>query len=182
MATDFRIVTPDDIGSTLKLGAKEANKYDVDVSQLTLPAGIDSFELAGTTLTAKTSGGDKSIDLAPMLPTVTASTFLKNVVKTDNKIVFTVGEKGSATNDTTFEIDVSDLLPVQTDNATVKGDGTTASPLNVAISVQANNALIKKDDGLYVTLPEQQNIPSRDVRLVNASGQTVIGYLHSTEQ
>ena len=34
MATDFRVVTPDDMGASIRLGAKEPNKYDVDLSQL----------------------------------------------------------------------------------------------------------------------------------------------------
>ncbi len=68
MATDFRVVTPDDMGNTIRLGAKEPNKYDVDVSQLDLPAGVTGLTLQGTVLSVQTSDGDKTVDLAPMLP------------------------------------------------------------------------------------------------------------------
>lgn len=72
MATYFRVVIPADMGSSIKLGVKEPNKYDVDLSQLDLPAGLTGLSLQGTVLTATTSDGPVTVDLAPMLPTVTA--------------------------------------------------------------------------------------------------------------
>lgn len=185
MAVDFRIVVPDDIGNTIRLGVREANKYDVDISQLDLPTGINSLELSGTTLTAKTTDGDKSVDLSPILPLVAAEVFLKRVERQSNKIVFTVGENGSTTNDTTLEVDVSDLLPVVTDNETVVGNGVTGNPLKVSISSTISNNLLKKtSDGLYVSQDDlpQPTIEPRTVRLTNASGDTVIGYIYNTEQ
>ena len=193
MATDFRVVTPDDMGNTFRLGAKEPNKYDVDVSQLDLPAGVRGLTLQGTVLSVQTSDGDKTVDLAPMLPQIAADAFLKNVQRQGNKIVFTVGIKDDTSQDTTFSIDIADLAPVQTDGITIVGNGA-GDNLRVQLSqdtpTHGNNLLKQAGGGLYVSESDITNLITtnaapkepRDIRLVNASGQTVIGYIHSTEQ
>lgn len=192
MATDFRVVTPDDMGNTIRLGAKEPNKYDVDVSQLNLPASVTGVTLQGTVLSVQTPDGDKTVDLAPMLPQIAADVFLKDVQRQGNQIVFTVGIKADASQDTTFNIDIADLAPVQTDGVTIVGDGTNVDILRVQLSqpIDGDNLLKLAGDGLYVSetditdLIADHAVPKepRDIRLVNASGQTVIGYIHSTEQ
>lgn len=193
MATDFRVVTPDDMGNTIRLGVKEPNKYDVDVSQLNLPAGVTGVTLQGTVLSVQTPDGDKTVDLAPMLPQIAADVFLKDVQRQGNQIVFTVGIKADASQDTTFNIDIADLAPVQTDGVTIVGDGTNADILRVQLAqlIGGENNLLKlAGDGLYVSETDITDLivdnaapkELRDIRLVNASGQTVIGYIHSTEQ
>lgn len=193
MATDFRVVTPDDMGNTIRLGMKEPNKYDVDVSQLNLPAGVTGVTLQGTVLSVQTPDGDKTVDLAPMLPQIAADVFLKDVQRQGNQIVFTVGIKADASQDTTFNIDIADLAPVQTDGVTIVGDGTNADILRVQLAqlIGGENNLLKlAGDGLYVSETDITDLivanatpkEPRDIRLVNASGQTVIGYIHSTEQ
>lgn len=193
MATDFRVVTPDDMGNTFRLGVKEPNKYDVDVSQLDLPAGVTGLTLQGTVLSVKTSDGDKTVDLAPMLPQIAADAFLKNVQRQGNQIVFTVGIKDDTSQDTTFSIDIADLAPVQTDGITIVGNGA-GDNLRVQLSqdtpTHGNNLLKQAGGGLYVSESDITNLITanaapkepRDIRLVNASGQTVVGYIHSTEQ
>lgn len=192
MATDFRVVTPGDMGNTIRLGAKEPNKYDVDVSQLNLPASVTGVTLQGTVLSVKTPDGDKTVDLAPMLPQIAADVFLKNVQRQGDKIVFTVGIKADASQDTTFNIDIADLAPVQTDGVTIVGDGTNADILRVQLAqlIGGENNLLKlAGNGLYVSETDITDLivanaapkEPRDIRLVNASGQTVIGYIHSTE-
>ena len=192
MATDFRVVTPDDMGNTIRLGVKEPNKYDVDVSQLILPAGVTGVTLQGTVLSVQTPYGDNTVDLAPMLPQIAADVFLKNVQRQGNQIVFTVGIKADASQDTTFNIDIADLAPVQTDGITIVGDGTNVDILRVRLSqpIDGDNLLKLAGDGLYVSETDITDLIAtnaspkepRDIRLVNASGQTVIGYIHSTEQ
>ena len=194
MATDFRVVTPDDMGNTIRLGAKEPNKYDVDVSQLDLPASVTGLTLQGTVLSVQTSDGDKTVDLAPMLPQIAADAFLKNVQRQGNQIVFTVGIKDDTSQDTTFSIDIADLAPVQTDGITIVGNGVNGDNLRVQLSqdtpTHGNNLLKQAGGGLYVSETDITNLITanaapkepRDIRLVNASGQTVIGYIHSTEQ
>lgn len=192
MATDFRVVTPDDMGNTIRLGVKEPNKYDVDVSQLILPAGVTGVTLQGTVLSVQTPYGDNTVDLAPMLPQIAADVFLKNVQRQGNQIVFTVGIKADASQDTTFNIDIADLAPVQTDGITIDGDGTNGDILRVRLSqpIDGDNLLKLAGDGLYVSETDITDLIAanatpkepRDIRLVNASGQTVIGYIHSTEQ
>ena len=194
MATDFRIVTPDDMGASIRLGAKEPNKYDVDVSQLDLPAGVTGLTLQGTVLSVQTSDGDKTVDLAPMLPQIAADAFLKNAERQGNQIVFTVGIKDDTSQDTTFSIDIADLAPVQADGITIVGNGANGDNLRVQLSqdtpTHGNNLLKQAGGGLYVSETDITNLIAanatpkepRDIRLVNASGQTVIGYIHSTEQ
>lgn len=192
MATDFRVVTPDDMGNTIRLGVKEPNKYDVDVSQLNLPAGVTGVTLQGTVLSVQTPDGDKTVDLAPMLPQIAADVFLKDVQRQGNQIVFTVGIKADASQDTTFNIDIADLAPVQTDGATIVGNGTNGDILRVQLAqlIGGENNLLKlAGNGLYVSETDITDLivanaapkELRDIRLVNASGQTVIGYIHSTE-
>ena len=198
MATDFRVVIPDDIGNTIKLGVKEPNKYDVDVSQLDLPGGLTGLSLQGTVLTATTSDpyadGPVTVDLAPILPQIAADVFLKNVQRQGNQILFTVGIKDDTSQDSTFNIDVADLAPVQTDGITIVGNGVSGDNLRVQLSqdtpTHGNNLLKQAGGGLYVSETDITNLITanaapkepRDIRLVNASGQTVIGYIHSTEQ
>ena len=194
MATDFRVVTPDDMGNTIRLGAKEPDKYDVDLSQLILPAGVTGVILQGTVLSVQTPYGDNTVDLAPMLPQIAADVFLKDVQRQGNQIVFTVGIKADASQDTTFYIDIADLAPVQTDGSTIVGNGTNGDNLRVQlaqdIETYGNNLLKQTGDGLHVSETDITNLivanaapkEPRDIRLVNASGQTVIGYIHSTEQ
>lgn len=192
MATDFRVVTPDDMGNTIRLGVKEPNKYDVDVSQLNLPAGVTGVTLQGTVLSVQTPDGAKTVNLAPMLPQIAADVFLKDVQRQGNQIVFTVGIKADASQDTTFNIDIADLAPVQTDGATIVGNGTNGDILRVQLAQLLggeNNLLKLAGDGLYVSETDITDLivanaapkELRDIRLVNASGQTVIGYIHSTE-
>lgn len=194
MATDFRVVTPDDMGNTIRLGAKKPNKYDVDVSQLDLPAGVTGLTLQGTVLSVQTADGDKTVDLAPMLPQIATDAFLKNAERQGNQIVFTVGIKSDTSQDNIFRIDIADLAPVQTDGITIVGDGTNGNNLRVQLSydtpTHGNNLLKQDDGGLYVSETDITDLIAanaatkepRDIRLVNASGQTVIGYIHSTEQ
>lgn len=186
MATDFRVVVPSDIGTTIKLGAKVAGKYDVDITQLDLPAGLTGLSLQGTVLTATTSDGPQTVDLAPMLPAVVTEVFLKAVTRDNNDIVFTVGEKGSTANDTTLRVSVADLLPVVADNITLQGTGVTADPLKVKLSTATTDNVLKQGtDGLYVSLadlPQPTATQPREIRLVNATGETVVGYIYSTEQ
>lgn len=183
MATDFRVVTPTDMGDTIVLGAKTAGKYDVDVSKLTgLPNGVDSATLDGTTLRLVTGKGNMDVDLSPMLPAVAADVFLKAVEREGDKLKFTVGIKKDTSQDNVLEIDVADLLPVQADGVTIQGDGTAASKLSAKLSAEAGNALVQKADGLYAPTVSAQSAPARGVRLVNATGETVLGYLYDTEE
>ena len=194
MATDFRVVTPDDMGASIRLGAKEPNKYDVDLSQLDLPASVTGLTLQGTVLSVQTSDGDKTIDLAPMLPQIAADAFLKNVQRQGDQIVFTVGIKADTSQDTTFNIDIADLAPVQTDGITIVGNGANGDTLRVQLSqdtpTHGNNLLKQAGGGLYVSETDITNLITsnaapaepRDIRLTNATGQTVVGYIYSTEQ
>lgn len=128
------------------------------------------------------------------MPQIAADVFLKSVQRQGNQIVFIVGIKDDTSQDNTFSIDIADLAPVQTDGITIIGNGTNGDKLRIRFSqdtlTHGTNLLKQADDGLYVSETDIINLlaandPSkepRDIRLVNASGQTVIGYIHSTEQ
>lgn len=186
MATDLRVVLPDDIGTTIVLGAKTAGKYDVSLTELGLDTALIGLDLKGTTLTATSLNGTKVIDLSSSLPKIAADVFLKNVERVSNTLKFTVGEKDNAANDTVFTIDVADLLPVQTDGETISGTGTTTDKLSVKISSNAGNLLKQTSNGLVVSSSDIKSLipasPARTIRLVNATGETVVGYIHATEQ
>lgn len=194
MATDFRVVTPDDMGNSIKLGIKEANKYDVDIAQLDIPEQVTGVSLQGTQLTLETIKGEKTVDLAPMLPKIVADVFLKNAERQEGNIVFTVGNKDNADDDKTFTINIADLASVTPDGEGIVGKGTTDDKLRVNISADTanftTNLLKQSATGLYVSDTEvkrliTENTPAKEprgVRLMNASGETVLGYLYATEQ
>lgn len=188
MVTLVKMVVPSDFDDSIVLGQNTPNKFGVNLSALNLPAntGVKTFTLENKTLTIVTqSGSNPTVDLTPLFPAIVAEVFLKKVERVGNKIKFTVGEAGNTNSDNVLEIDVADLLPVTTDGATVLGDGTATNPLKVQISTATQNNLLKLGaDGLYVSqddLPTIQ-VAARTIRLVNASGETEIGYIYSTEQ
>ena len=182
MATDMQIVITNDIGNTIKLGAIEPNKYDVDISALGLSTVLMAVNLDGDDLVFSSKAGEVRVDLTPILPTIAADVFLKSVTRQDNKLVFVVGEQASTANDTTFEIDVADLLPVQADGVSITGTGVTADKLKVQISASTSGNLLKQTaDGLYVVNTDVQGvwqIEPRTVRVTNASGTSVLGFIH----
>lgn len=197
MATDYAVVIPTDLGTTLKLGVKEQGKYDVDISQLDLPASITAARTdtsAGKKeIVLATGKGDVRLDISPLLPAVVTEIFLKSVTRdtSTNELVFTVGERGTTTNDTVLRVSVADLLPVVSDGVTVSGNGTAGSKLAVRISTAQGNLLKSTAQGLVVNTADVQTIarneaaaaaPARTIRLTNATGTQVVGYAYSTEQ
>ena len=184
MATDVRVVTPNDLGDSLRLGVLESGKIDVDVSKLDLPPTITGLTLSGTELTINTTNGKHTVDLEPVLPNVVADVFLKGVrVNDDYKLVFTVGKDGDTTEDITLEADLRNYFTLEIDSYTLSGTGRSGDPLKVSISGESDNLLEETDSGLYISR-YSLNIPKpdvRDIRLTDASGNTVLGYIHSTE-
>lgn len=180
MATDFRVVTPGDLGDTIVLGAKVPGKYDVQ-----LPAGVTDITLDNKALKITTTAGEKTVDLAGIMPAVTAEVFLKAVERLDDKIQFIVGESDNNRHDTTFEVDITDLLAVVPDGVTISGNGTTTSKLAVRIASDvADNVLKSNANGLYVSKADVgagAAPAARTVRLVNADGTQVLGYLYASE-
>lgn len=185
MATDVRVVTPNDLGDSLRLGALTAGKIDVDVSKLDLPPSITGLTLTGTTLNINTTGDTHTVDLSPMLPNVVADLFLKDVALGSNdNLVFTVGAADDTSKDRTLEVSLHDYIHLEVDSYTLSGTGRSGDPLKVFISSESDNLLEETASGLYIS-KTMLNIPkpdSRDIRLTNASGTTVLGYIHATEQ
>lgn len=177
-----RIVVPSDMGNTIVLGSD--NKYNVDINSL--PDQIQGISLEGTEIVVTTLKGTHRRDLAPILPQLAADTFLKKVERTGGDIVFTVGAKDNDDNNNMFTINVSDLLPVKVNN-TLVGDGTDGKELGVKVSTSTDSNLLKAtDDGLYVSKADIEaiipQVKPRNVKLTNASGNTVVGYIYDSEQ
>lgn len=179
----FKVVTPDDVGSTIVLGLTESNKYDVDFSKFTIPEIVTGISLSDTTLRVSTIHGEKTVDLASILPEIVVDTALSNIALNDNKLQLTVSGKGK--NSTVVEVDVSDLLPVKSDGKSISGDGTEKNKLAVRIFEGDDNLIEMSSDGLKVSKAAVQALATpinpRDIKLVNAAGTTTLGYIYSTE-
>ena len=93
-----------------------------------------------------------------------------------------MGIKKDTSQDNVLEVAVADMLPVQTDGMTLGGDGTAASTLKVRIDPRSDNLLSYSPSGLHVAKASIQAAPARGVRLVNATGETVLGYIYATEE
>lgn len=131
---------------------------------------ITDFRLNDKTLHIRLGQDEeKTVDLASMLPAVVAEVFLKKVEKVGNQLQFTVGEKDNDANNTVLTVDVADLLPVKADDSTIAGDGTEGNKLHVKVSQEQGNAIVTKDDGLYVAPA------TAPIRLLNATGATELG-------
>ena len=134
------------------------------------PAGssgttIKSLSLNGTVLTLDTSDGSKTVDLASMLPTITTDLFLKDVQRVADKIVYTVGEQGTTTNDTTFEIDISDLGGLS--NLEVSLSGTVLTIGGKTIDLQPILPTTGTD---LSTIPEKEFVTGSKVIAFDPSG------------
>ena len=188
---DMRIVTPDNMGDTLKLGVVTEGKYDVNVEGLTLPDPVADFRIDQSQgkkeLVLQTTGGEKRLDITPLLPPVAVDIALKSgrYDQGSKSFVFTVGQAGNTNSDSTVIVPASDLLPVSSDGTTITGSGTEQSKLAVRVSSTSGNLLKSDATGLSVATADIQRVaneavaagaPEFDVRFVDASGRTVLGY------
>ena len=188
MATKMKVITPDNLGKTIVLGALDPKKWDVkydpdhfefvegkgfhlkdSVLQPLKDAGIESGTLNGSTLELTKADGNKiNIPLANLVPAAKADKFLKGVTyNTDTKkLVFTVGNDLDATTET-VEVSVADLLPVTVGNG-LEGDGTTANPIR--LKTPTNGVLKATTDGLAFDTDKL-------IELVDGTGDVSLGYI-----
>lgn len=188
MATQIKVMTPDNFGKTVVKGAVETNKWDIkydpdhfefvegkgihlkdSVLQPLKNADIDSGALNGSTLELSKGDGSKvSIPLVNLVPAAKADKFLKGVSYNADtkKLVFTVGNDLDATTET-VEVSVADLLPIVTGNG-LEGDGTTANP--VKIKTPTNSGL--KVDATGITFDKDVLI-----ELTDGTGDVSLGYI-----
>lgn len=201
MATVKTVITPVNIGKTIKLGAIEQNKFDVQLKATdfeveengaikladAVRADLNKYLKSGAV-----NGGDMlltlnddstvTIDVSSLVPHVKKDRFLKTVTynQTDKKLVFTVGstEEGEA-KDATLEVAVSDLLPVVAGNG-LEGNGTAASPLKVKTSADAENPIVVDANGVTLDQAKLKAFAkeTRDIELQDVAGNT-IAYAYS---
>lgn len=153
MATEICCVLDTDLGSTIRVGSltSEPDKLNVDFSNA--PNQISDFRLE-----------DKRIEL----------------VTKDQ--VFSVN----------LDLLVDEGMSVKADNYTIVGEGTSSDPLAVNLSNDSDSLLKHVGDGIAVLGSDVETVAlkkdvelakklTRDIKLTNVTGQTVIGYLYSTE-
>lgn len=188
MATKMKVITPDNLGKTIVQGALDPKKWDVkydpdhfefvdgkgihlkdSVLQPLKDADVASGALVGSNLELTKNDGSKiNVPLAGLIPAAKADHFLKAVEykATEKKIKFTVGNDLNA-EESSYEIDVADLLPVVAGNG-LQGNGTTASPLS--IKTPANSGLKVDANGIAF---DKDNL----VELVDGTGDVSLGYI-----
>lgn len=188
MATKMKVITPDNLGKTIVLGALDPKKWDVkydpdyfefvdgkgihlkdSVLQPLKDADVASGALVGSNLELTKNDGSKiNVPLAGLIPAAKADHFLKAVEYkvAEKKIKFTVGNDLNA-EESAYEIDVADLLPVVAGNG-LQGNGTSASPLS--IKTPANSGL--KVDATGIAFDKNALI-----ELVDGTGEVSLGYI-----
>lgn len=87
---------------------------------------LKDFKLSGNTLSATVGGVTKTVDLTPIIPTITPDLHLKSVTPSadNSKLIFKIGEAGNTTHDQTVEMNFKEQV--------VKLVGTPAAPYDDA--------------------------------------------------
>lgn len=188
MSTKINVITPSNLGKTIELGTLDSKKWDVkydpdhftfeegkglhlkpSVLQPLKDADVASGALVGSNLELTKNDGTKiNVPMADLIPAAKADHFLKAVeYKTaEKKIKFTVGNDLNV-EESAYEIDVADLLPVVAGNG-LQGNGTSTSPLSIktpdnsGLKVDANGIAFDKD---------------ALVELVDGTGEVSLGYI-----
>lgn len=188
MTTKMKVITPDNLGKTIVQGALDQKKWDVkydpdhfefvdgkgihlkdSVLQPLKDADVASGALVGSNLELTKNDGSKiNVPLAGLIPAAKADHFLKAVEykAAEKKIKFTVGNDLNA-EESSYEIDVADLLPVVAGNG-LQGNGTSTSPLS--IKTPANSGLKVDANGIAF---DKDNL----VELVDGTGDVSLGYI-----
>lgn len=118
-----------------------AFSFNDGTKKIGVKSGVTDAALNGTNLEITLADGTKKVaNLAGLIPAQKADHFLKSVVRTGNKIVFTVGAAGTTDGQTTFEVDVADLAPVAADGVTIEGTGVGTDKLRVKDGVIGEQA------------------------------------------
>lgn len=188
MATKMKVITPDNLGKTIVQGALDPKKWDVkydpdhfefvdgkgihlkdSVLQPLKDADVASGALVGSNLELTKNDGTKiNVPMAGLIPAAKADHFLKAVEykATEKKIKFTVGNDLNA-EESSYEIDVADLLPVVAGNG-LQGNGTSTSPLS--IKTPTNSGLKVDTNGIAFDKDAL-------IELVDGNGDVSLGYI-----
>lgn len=181
------VIIPDNLGSTINLGAVEPYKWDVkfDSGQFELTADglhlkddvladlanadIVSGVLNRSNLELNKKDGSKIvIPLASLIPAAKADHFLKriNYDTTAKTLNFHVGNDIDSVENS-FSVNISDLVPVVAGNG-ITGDGTSTNPLQV--NIKAGTGLKATSDGIALDT-------DRLIKLTNGTGEVTLGYI-----
>lgn len=170
----LNVVTKEELGTTLEFNGKESGKLNVTlngITNATLDTPSKSIHIYHTG-----SVEPIKVDLTSLLPTIAADVFLKNVSRSGNNLVFTIGEQGNTNRDTTLEVGVSDFLTAVSDGQTMIGNGTSNNKLTVRIAGGTDNLLQKTASGLTVSKNAVLGLvkdPTNTIQLANLAGTTL---------
>lgn len=163
-------------GTTLTFTDTAGNTHTVELDAMPeAPVTYKDAKLNGSTLRfTDTAGATHDVNLASLIPASKADRFLSKV-QYDNAtktLAFTTSATGEA--DTTFDVNVSDLLPVVAGTG-LQGDGTEANPLSVKLAT--DSGLVQDDAGLRLENPkpgvQSGAIEGKNILLKDGNNQTV---------
>lgn len=199
--SQIKLVTPKNLGKTIKENALEANKYDVvlNTEQLQVstegaiglnPEFVTSLKGKGV----KTFTKEKStvrltledntaldVDLADLIPVAKADHFLKSVVKSEDgtNLVFTIGAKDTEEGQTVVEMPLATIFQNATGGDGLEGNGSAATPYKIKLDATGSAALTTGVEGLKLgkdTLATELAgavKPKATVELVDAFGDHI---------
>lgn len=199
--SQIKLVTPNNLGKTIKAGALEPNKYDVVLNTEQLQAsetgaiglkpefvstlkgkGVQAFVKDRTTvrLTLEDSTNFE-VDLADLIPEAKADHLLKAVAKSEDgtKLVFTVGAKDSEEGQTTVELPLSEIFQNANGGDGLEGNGSAANPYKIKFASGNSTALtagaegLKLDETTLATNLAGKVKPKATVELVDAFGEHI---------
>lgn len=168
-------------GNTLKITLQDGSTKTV-----TLPddkEGVTAGRLRGSNLEllGKDNTVLSTVALGSLVPAAKADRFLKNVTynSAGKKFVFTVGENGNTTNDTTIDVPAADLTK-STVGRGLSGDGSAANPLT--LKIDQNTLKFNQDGTLSVkseTCAQATNLNTLETRrgTLKREGVTCFGGL-----
>jgi len=178
-------------GTTLTFTDTAGKAHTVELDAVPeVPVAYKDAKLNGSTLRfTDTAGAIHDVNLASLIPASKADRFLSNVQYDTKakKLTFTTSATGEA--DSTFEVNIADLLPVAVGNG-LRGDGTAANPLRVdatdlngaglkavgnSLAVDYDPATMELKNGKLAAKPPV--VPTVGHRLLANDGTTVLGNL-----
>lgn len=178
-------------GTTLTFTDTAGKTHTVELDAVPeIPVAYKDAKLNGSTLRfTDTAGAAHDVNLASLIPASKADRFLSNVQYDTKakKLTFTTSATGEV--DSTFEVNIADLLPVAVGNG-LRGDGTAASPLRVDatdlngaglkavgnnLAVDYDPATMELNNGKLAAKPPV--VPTVGHRLLANDGTTVLGNL-----
>lgn len=166
------VVTPSNLGASIKPNAVVANKYDVNVDAATIiidGAGVVKANLTNAAYDTMVKSFETDTTFVQISPGVYAYTNEAGIVTNLNipadKFLANASYNSATqilvltmTDTSVINVPLADLIPVAVTSSSsinVTGNGTSATPLTATakLSATAGNQLVVNPDGLFVPAP-----------------------------